>query len=128
MFIGMVNRLRNDVLPAVERIVRRRRYSEGILPGLKSCGTTVEIRAVQKDRYRWETHVKEYLPEILDVAGVVSVHIGLDKGMPRDFYFQGTEADLDLLISQFQAAKKDLRALQEFLPTWKKSSESEHDH
>jgi len=91
--------------------------SEGVLPGLKTCGTTVEMRAVQKDLYRWGTSVQEYESEILDTAGVISVHIGLDEGTPRDFYFQMSENDLEDLISQLKAARKDLHALTQFIST-----------
>jgi len=115
VFVDTIERLRADVAPKVEHIVRQRRYSQGVLPGLKSCGTTVEMRAVQKNDYRWGTPVEEYRPTVVDVAGIVSVHIGLDAGTPGDFYFQGTENDLDLLISQFRAAKKELQALSDFV-------------
>ncbi len=123
-FVSMVDDIRSDVLPKVELAIRRRTYSEGVLPGLKTFGTTVEMRAVQKDRYRWGTSVNEYGPRILDVAGVVSVHIGLNEGTPRDFYFQVSEEDLELLISGFKAARKDLRALGEFISSRPQSREA----
>lgn len=118
-FVSMVTRIRDEVLPKVELVVRRRAYGEGVLPGLKTCGTTVEMRAVQKDRYRWGNPIEEYAPEIVDVTGVVSVHIGLDEGRPRDFYFQMSKDDLADLISQLKAAGQDLLALNEFLSTRK---------
>ena len=120
-FLSMVIRIRDEVVPKVELVVRRRAYGEGVLPGLKTCGTTVEMRAVQKDRYRWGNSVGEYAPEVVDVTGVVSVHIGLDEGRPRDFYFQMTEDDLADLISQLQAAGQDLLALNEFISRRKES-------
>ncbi|MBN2559965.1 MAG: hypothetical protein JXQ75_03435 [Phycisphaerae bacterium] len=123
LFVSMVDRIRSDVLPKVESAIRRRAYGEGVLPGLKTCGTTVEMRAVQKGRYRWGTAIKEYEPRILDVAGVVSVHIGLNEGTPRDFYFQMSEDDLQLLIRELEAARKDLWALSEFVSTRRQSGD-----
>ena len=117
-FITLIEGLRSQVLPAIENDIRRRTYGEGVLPTLKSCGTTVEMRAVQKDRYHWGESLETYVPQIMDITGVVSIHIGLDEGTPEDFYFQASVDDLDLLIQQFTAAKKDLHALDRFISTW----------
>lgn len=114
-FISSATRIRDEVVPKVELVVRRRVYSEGVLPGFRTCGTTVEMRAVQKDRYRWGHPVEDYESEVVDIAGVVSVNIGLDQGTPRDFSFQMSEDALADLISQLNAARKDLLALNEFI-------------
>ena len=116
--IDLIDGVRAKTLPAVERELLRRRYSGGVLPTMASCGATVEMRAVQRNPYRWTMPADQYNPKILDVVGVVSVHVGLDSGQPKDLFFQVSETKLDLLISQLQAAKKELSALQRFLLSW----------
>lgn len=108
-------RIRSVVVPQIQAEVRRRRAAGGVLPCLTGCGVTIEIRAVREDFYRWGTPIEDYEPHILDTVPVASIHIGMDEGMPSDFYFQADEDDLDQLINMLHAAKKDMRALQAHL-------------
>lgn len=110
-FVTWIERVRSDVLPHVESHIKRRTYTSGVFPSLRSFGATVELRAVQADKYAWGTPLEQYRPRILDVAAVASIHIGVDAGAQRDFFFQATESELQLLIDSLIAAKQDLQAL-----------------
>jgi len=106
-----LTRVRDEVLPEVEPVLRQRLYAAGVFPSLTQFGATVELRAVQEKKYRWGLPVSEYVPRVLDIVGVVSVHVGVDQG--NDFWFQVGEHELDLIIDSLVAAKADLRALRE---------------
>lgn len=106
-----LTRVHREVLPEVEPVLRRRLYAAGVFPSLTQFGATVELRAVQDKKYRWGLPVGEYVPRILDIVGVVSVHIGVDRG--DDFCFQVGEHELDLIIDSLIATKTDLQALRE---------------
>ena len=111
MFHTLTQRLRAQVLPRVERTLRRERASSGVLPTLKGVGVTVELRAVRENRYHWDTDIQYYRPKIIDIVGIASISIGVDEGTPEDFYFQVDERSLQRLIDSLIAAKRDLEAL-----------------
>jgi hypothetical protein len=100
---------------ALQAQEREERAITGVIPRLKSIGTTVEARAMANERYRWGTPLDKYQPEVLGVAYVVSVSIGVDEGFPESFYFQLDEAGLDSLIASLGAAKKEIGALRQYL-------------
>ena len=95
----------------------RRSYARGVLPALRACGHTVEVRAVQEDNYRWGDKIGKYVPKIIDIVPVVSVHLGTNaEGEDGQFYFQMREEQIDDMIDQLLAAKRDLEALKNLLP------------
>lgn len=115
-FEALVSRLASaDYVSLLRRQSQQLRAQGGVLPTFNSLGITVEVRPVRTNRYRWGTPVKGYFPEIVGTTGVTSIHIGLDEGTPRDFYFQADETDLDKMISSLLAAKKDMAAFRKFL-------------
>ena len=87
------------------------RARAGVLPCFTSMGVTVEARAVKEDRYRWGTPIDEYKPQIIGLTYVASVHIGVDVGLPEDFFFQLSQADLDDMINTLVATKKEIAAI-----------------
>ena len=112
-FITYLERVRHEVFPKVKRLVKQREYAVGVFPSLNEFGVTVEVRGVQDRKYQLGTPIDEYLPRVEDVVGIVSMHIGVDRG--EGLCFQVDELELDLLIDGLQAAKADLQALQRAL-------------
>ncbi|MCH8151184.1 MAG: hypothetical protein IH830_02280 [Planctomycetes bacterium] len=100
---------------SLERERLRREAEAGVLPVFRSCGVTIERRAVQEDIYHWGEPIDDYQPEMVDSVNIISVHIGFDGGDPSDVYFQMAEQHVDYLIDQLVAAKKDLVAFNRFL-------------
>jgi hypothetical protein len=95
----------------------RRAYAYGVLPVLKSCGHTVEARAVQEESYKWGDSPDEYVPRIVDMVSVVSLHIATDSETEPDFFFQVREDQIDYLIGELLAAKKEVASFKTFLLT-----------
>ena len=92
-------------------------YASGVLPVLKSCGHTVEIRAVQEESYKWGDSPDEFVPRIVDMVSVVSLHIGTDSEAEPDFFFQIREDQIDYLIGELLAAKKEVASFKTFIQT-----------
>jgi len=112
-FVSMMDRIREEVFPEFDKKRRRRGYATGVLPSLTDLGITVELRAVQKEKYRWGTPEEDYKPKIVDLVGVASIHIGVDAGPQNHFYFQMSEHEIDAVIASFVAARRDLAALRD---------------
>lgn len=96
---------------AVHRQKRGRSYEAGVLPALSSAGATVELRGVFDKTYHWPQPVNEFNPELLGVAPIISVHIGLDSGNPNEIAFQASVEETEFLIAILQAALADNRKL-----------------
>ena len=94
-------------------LARRREYEAGVLPSLRSYGTTAELRAVFDSEYDESQEVDDYSPKLLSTVPIISVHIGVDTGTPEDFFFQATASELELLVKELQAALKEARILQD---------------
>ncbi len=109
----------NDKYLDVLRVKQRRRVAKaGVLPGFQSLGITVEARSVRKNLYKWGMPLdgeNGYRPEIIGTTMVASVHVGVDEGSPRDFYFQMDETDIDKFVGSLVAAKKEMAALRRYL-------------
>jgi len=94
---------------------RRRGAAGGVLPSFQSMGCTVEVRPIRKTIFRWGQDVAQYTPEILGTVMVASVHVGVDEGAVKDFYFQADDVAIDNIIDSLRAAKKEMAALGQFL-------------
>ncbi len=94
---------------------RERSTTGGVLPVFKSMGCTVEVRPIRKEIFRWGQSVEAYAPEILGTVMVASIHIGVDAGDTKDFYFQADEKQIDNIIDSMRVAKKEMIAMREFL-------------
>lgn len=114
-FLEFVGRIKDDLLPELDSIRKQKTYGTGVLPSLKGGGTTVELRGIFREPYRWGSALSKYEPEVIGVVPVISVHIRLDAGTPNEIWFQATPEELDYLISEFQAAKTASAALQAHL-------------
>jgi len=106
VFSKFLTRLKSDFLPELATIRKGLMYGAGILPSIKGGGTTVELRGVFDKTFSWGTSVEEYAPELRDLVAVVSVHLIFDQGLPDEIWFQATQDEIDLLISELQAARK----------------------
>lgn len=112
LFVEIVERIRRDVLPSVGPELRQREYATGVLPSLASCGVTAELRGIVEEKFHWGNPVDEYRPNLLGVVPVVSIHIGVDSGPQKDFFFQASKSELQLLIDSLLAARVDLESLE----------------
>lgn len=113
-FVALAERLKREIAPQYELQLRRREFAKGVLPSIKSMGTTVELRAVQRDKYKIGENFDNYKSKIEDVVGVISVHITTDSGSFDDFHFQASEEELEYLIDTLRAALDDLESLKSF--------------
>ena len=111
-FVEFVERIRRDVLPSAGPELRQREYATGVLPSLRSCGVTTELRGIIEDKFHWGNPVDEYRPNILGLVPVASIHIGVDSGPQEDFFFQASKSDLQLLIGSLVAARIELESLE----------------
>jgi hypothetical protein len=115
-FVEAMRMVEDTVLPSLQEERRRRLYTTGVFPHLRSLGTTVELRAVQQDEYDWSKNVEDYHPQFKGLTPVGSIHVGLRKADPEDFYFQVDEGDLDRIIKSLIALKKDMEELKRHIP------------
>jgi len=111
LFLHVITRLK-EVIDSTGSEVLKREYAAGVLPAFDGIGTTVEIRAIQENRFSPITSVDKYTPSISDLVGIVSINIDLDTG--NEFFFQAARSDLELVIDTLRAALKDLDALESF--------------
>ncbi|WP_461210288.1 hypothetical protein [Desulfocurvus sp. DL9XJH121] len=107
IFLAFLQELKERSVPELSQAKKERTYEAGVLPVLRSCGTTVELRAVFDKPYRWGTPLDKYNPILETVIPVISVRITLDSGETSDIGFQITPEVADLLINQLGAAKLD---------------------
>ncbi|MFP4500183.1 MAG: hypothetical protein ACLFTT_04210 [Candidatus Hydrogenedentota bacterium] len=116
--VNILEELTTKHLQQLQFEATRRRAEGGVLPVFKSIGITVEARAVQEDYYRWGMPLEgegAYSPEIISTAMIASVHIGVDEGFPKDFWFQMDERDIDNFVAKLLAAKKEMNGFREYL-------------
>jgi len=106
--LNLLSKLRDTIVSTGSESLKRE-YEAGLFPSFSGIGTTVELRAVQKDRYSPVESINDYSPVIADVIGLVSINIRLDT--EDDLYFQASRSDLELIIDSLRAAKMDLDAL-----------------
>lgn len=80
-FNSLAAKLQTEIFPDIEVKIQERRAASRVVPTLRSFGVTVDLRAIRKDFYRWGSPLKEYLPEVMGLTPVFSVHIGVDAGL-----------------------------------------------
>ncbi len=93
----------------------RRRYTAGVLPMLESFNHSVELRAIQEEKYKWGDDINKYKPSIIGTVPIVSINIGTDVSQNNQFYFQIKEDDIELLIDKLRAAKIEIDLLNQYL-------------
>ncbi len=110
-FVETLIQLQSEVIPKVLPIIQQYRSTVGVFPVFKQLETTVELRAVQKQEYSSGQNPDDYIPQILDLVPIASIHLGMHKGHPSDVYFQVDEDDVGRLRDAFHALKKEMDAL-----------------
>ena len=113
-FESLLSRLTGD-LPALRLQKREFTSAGGVLPSFKAFGYTVEVRPIRKEVFRWGRKVEEYEPQILGTVTVASIHIGVDVGPAKDFYFHADEIAIGNMIATLMAAKKEMAVFREYL-------------
>lgn len=101
---------KDKLLPAL----LRKRTERGVLPSLSSLGVTVEMRALVDPLYKWPEVPTDYSPKIRDLVPVVSLSLGA-TGREAKFFVQLSEGELSYLLSNLEAARKDLAALKSYV-------------
>jgi hypothetical protein len=71
----------------------------------------VELRAVQKKKFKSLSSLSEYMPEIVAIEPIISVHITADKGSPSDFFFTASPEEVKDLIEALKASLEDSKAI-----------------
>jgi hypothetical protein len=112
---AVLTQIKSAVLSEVRPKVRQRRAAAGVFPTFTGVGYTVEMRAVREDSFRPGMPIETFVPQIVDTTMVASLHMSVDEGTPKEFYFQADESDIDYLLGMLQAAKKEMAALRAFL-------------
>ena len=87
LFISLVTRIKSEVTPEHKKNAKRRMYAAGVLPSLKSIGTTVEIRAISEPLPLGRS-VSEFTATIEGHVPVISIHLSADSGAVDEFAFQ----------------------------------------
>jgi hypothetical protein len=114
-FVETIDKIRSDFLEIYRTTRKKRVYEAGVLPSLKSCGNTVEFRAIIEDRFRFGMVADDYHPRILGYAPVISVHLSTDSGFVDDFSFQASPQEISLLIDNLRAALREAEAFEAHL-------------
>jgi hypothetical protein len=104
IFQETIGIIREGLLPAYKERERRRAAAAGVLPSLKSFGTTAELRAVVGTPFRVGMSADKYEPDVKGVVAVVSVNIGVDSGSPDEFSFQASPEEIQALIEELRSA------------------------
>ena len=107
--------LKEQVVPQVEKDQLLQSHAVGVLPSLKSIGTTVEIRGVFLESFRLGQAIGKYRPKLVNSVPVVSIHIGTDAEVNKEFIFQADKEELQWLIDAFSAAQKELTLLEKLI-------------
>ena len=114
-FESLVKKVIAEVVPLLQPVSRRQRAQSGVLPAFSGLTFTVETRSVREKPYNRSLNVEEYAPKVVDVAFVASCHLAVDAGQIKDFFFQVSEEDIEVIIDILQAARKDMTALKGYL-------------
>lgn len=112
VFAELLTTLRESIVPEYKKIRTRKVHAIGVLPSLKSFGTTVELRAITEDKFRVGMSADEYEPEITGLVAVVSVRLTTDSGLADEFCFQASAEEFDVLIEALKATQKDLKKIE----------------
>lgn len=104
-------KFRSIVLAAseLEDDLSKSRSVAGVLPILDSIGHTVELRAVNKQKYKLGVGIDEYAPEYIDFVPMASFILRTDD--EEKLYFQVNKSGLKKLIDLLNVAKKDMDAV-----------------
>lgn len=114
LFISLVKSIKSELIPQHEKLAKRRMYAAGVLPSLRSVGTTVEIRAISEALPLGKS-ISEFRANIEGYVPVVSIHLSADSGTVDEFAFQVSTDELMALIDKLQAAKIEVEAFEKYI-------------
>lgn len=103
--VRILDRLKQSLV----RELPKRLAFTGVGPTFESIQSTVDLRAVQAERFQFGQDLKDYRPKVDDVVGIISVRISRD--MDRDVFFQATRQQVVEIVMHLQSAIEDLDAL-----------------
>jgi len=114
VFLKMAESIKTESVRFRDEI-NRRKYASGVLPLFKSCGHTVELRAVQEEQYKWGDDVNKYTPCVIGTVPIVCINIGTDASSNNNFYFQMRSDQIDFLIDEMRSAKIEIDSLKRYV-------------
>ena len=93
-------------------------HAASILPNYLGSSTLIDFRAVISNPFGvgLENKIADYDPTCISFVPVVIVQIRSSDNDPGEFVFQCEEEELDMIINQLNAAKKELNAAKRALP------------
>ncbi len=114
-FISISNQIVENISNEVEDLSRTKEYQIGLIPRLKRIGTTIEIRAIQKDEFEIGNSIGSYQPSIVGVQPIVTIKIWLSGEGNEPVVFQTTPDKLNMIIDVLKSAMKDSEQFGKFL-------------
>jgi hypothetical protein len=108
---GTVLEVIKSAAQEIKPMLNARLYSQGVLPGLKSIGTTVESRAVFDQTYKLGDNLNGYDPKIVDKVAVASVKLTFTQTPTSSVSFQVNEEELAFLVDGLRAAQVELKKI-----------------
>ena len=100
-----------DAAAAYAPTARRDDALKGPIPGLRSVGLSVDLRAVFEPKYNFGSDPNEYEPEATRFAPIISLRLTSSEDSVSPLVVQVDEETLDLLLKRLAAAKKEIVAL-----------------
>lgn len=112
----IITHIKDRVIPQYKKIKQTRTTAGGVLPCLRSLGTTVELRPIIEPTFKFGMSLKKYEPKIVNQVTVVSVHLSVDSGPVKEFVFQVLPDELEIVIKQLQVALMNVEVLEKRFP------------
>jgi len=104
VFRTFVEKLREIAYEPMSKSTIRRRTETGILPSLKSFGSTVEMRVIVDNPFDSSMDAETYQADVVGLVPVISVVLAFDSGLVRDISFQLSRSELELLVAELRSA------------------------
>lgn len=110
-FSIFIELIQNQLREKIVDLAMVRDAEQGVLPYFSSANTTVELRAVLEEKFKWGQDIDVFQPAVKKLTPVISINIGVDSGSTKNFSFQVSPEDLRYLISELESAFKVTQVL-----------------
>ena len=115
----MMNWSKDYLLPQIEPQLQKLSTALCTFPSFGGLSCSVQLRAVQPNRYNGTETIENYKPNITGVVPVASIHIRTTDD--DNCFFQVDTDQAFSMINAFKALMKDLESLQTSFELKKKS-------
>jgi hypothetical protein len=124
----VISHVKSELLPEYKKISIAQAYSGGVLPSLRSIGTTVELRPVIEPYFRLGMRPEEYKPKIINQVFVISVLLTVDSGPVKEFVFQTSPDELEAIVRRLEGTLIDLHLLEKQFPALEDKKKANKKH